>query len=733
MWGGRYNPIIPVDDAENAQRLVELFRVDVICPLGESEQVRSFPKTFPHLINPFHHDDMFLKGSGGEESRAVLLDVHNRLSHIHDSPVVAQMRDHRIWLYDWQDDDPLADIFLIQFGRYPQVDQTGIDYRGFVNEVFEPETHKLSPDSAIPVEVLKHASIPYICRQGLQRHYSLRPGWDYPGFYVGSASNFDDVTNFWNLRAADIPLFFVDPDKDKENRFKEIIPAWQSELPRQVLHPQDKDRVGVWGRTEVVEDPPKIFGDRPLTVLRISDYSWGGGVRPPMMYFGEAHALGTVSRTAGAPRVSFQLSDKPFDSDSWFHTQHLVASVSCGLGLHGDEQFTLEPPFVPELNEFLARTMHFQYDHLRVEPERLGIVIKATSTDTFINAVAAADLFERIFNLAGYSSKLSNGGLITRQLISRLQGVQGGRVFKIPGVRRLLRTHGPLASFTKAGALQLIGAKDGDNPGALFSEHEDLYIEARPMGTKLTPQAVFSYLVEKGLFRIGRDLTCPACRLTSWIPLDTLKQQVICDLCGNQYEATRQLVEDYWSYRRSGVLGLERHAQGAVPVALTLQQLDANLSSFDSHSYLPSVDLQLKSRPEEKCEIDFVWMLNSSDGERAVVILGECKDRHSGIDSRDIENLRRVADAIPRKRFETYILLSKLGPFSPEEAALASTLNGEHQQRVIMLTARELEPYHFFERTKKEFSIDEYGHSPAQLANATALIYFGAKRAHQAA
>ena len=106
--------------------------------------------------------------------------------------------------------------------------------------------------------------------------------------------------------------------------------------------------------------------------------------------------------------------------------------------------------------------------------------------------------------------------------------------------------------------------------------------------------------------------------------------------------------------------------------------------------------------------------------------LGECKDRREdAIDQTDIDNLRRAADALPRERFEAFILLARLAPFSDQEIALARTLNGEHHRRVIMLTARELEPYHFFEHTKKEFSlIKEYGSSPEDLAFVTAQIYF---------
>ena len=95
------------------------------------------------------------------------------------------------------------------------------------------------------------------------------------------------------------------------------------------------------------------------------------------------------------------------------------------------------------------------------------------------------------------------------------------------------------------------------------------------------------------------------------------------------------------------------------------------------------------------------------------------------IDQEDIDNLRQVADALPKKRFETFIVLAKLCPFTDEEIALAKTLNGEYRRRVILLTARELEPYHFYDRTKVEFpQIREFTSTTEDLANTTAQIYF---------
>jgi hypothetical protein len=129
------------------------------------------------------------------------------------------------------------------------------------------------------------------------------------------------------------------------------------------------------------------------------------------------------------------------------------------------------------------------------------------------------------------------------------------------------------------------------------------------------------------------------------------------------------------------------------------------------------------------CEVDFLMILPHTYPDNAEVILGECKDEGGTIDANDVENLRRVADLLPANRFKTYIVFAKLAPFTPEETALAKTLNGPYQQRVILLTAREIEPYDIYERTKKELGINSHGGSPRELARVTSQIYFAASPA----
>ena len=739
LWGGRFNPIVVVDRASEARALIEAFRVDIVQPLGGSQEVKAFAATFDHLISPFLHDGVFM--GQGRDARAQVLDVQNAMAFARDTPEWKQIQDRKPRVYKWAADDPLTDIFLMQLGAYPEKESIHIDYESMFKAALDTSEVTIEHGAPLAADLFDHPSIAYVSRHRLRRHHGVQFYWDYPGFFLGDASSLDDLVAFWNLRAADLALLFV--DRAQAGRYAQKIPVWKKYTAEMLSHRGDREdkKYAIWWRREHIGDAGDTaalqgpFGNEPCTICGVDEHLWNGmNLKPPLMHFGEVASLGVLVTEGDKPKISFGLNDRPYAADPWFHTQHLVASVNFVGGLYGRDDFTLDPPYVPELNEFYARAMHFHYDRLRIESERIGLIVDAADNDSFVYALPTAELFKRVFALAGFTARVSSGGLIARQLLAQFGGVQGGRVFKIPGVRRLLKTHGPTSSFGKSAALQLIRGKDEDNPDAKFADHRNLYLEPREEGVSLTPEHVFAYMVGKRLFRIGFDLSCPHCQLRSWFPVDDLRQRVSCQMCGESFDATNQLVSGGWAYRRSGVLGTERNAQGAVPVVLTLQQLDANLTiGMQRRSYSVSLDLiPTRGQLPNPCEVDFAWLMPRRYPERTIVIIGECKDRGKSpaqggdggtINADDVANLRAVADSFPRERFEVYILLAKLCAFTPAEIELARSLNGEHQLRVIMLTERELEPYHLFERTEKLFKIDRYCSSPEDLARATVAIF----------
>lgn len=724
--GGLYNPIIAVDSLESA-KLVEVFRPDFLVPIGDDPAIAAFIARYPHLINPLFPQQLFFAPSHGREGQARLLDIQNSIVYYQNSAEWKALVNAGFRFPRWKPDDPLADAFLAQFGSFPDPTEIGLDYDKFVSQVTTAIDIDVKLNAILPPIILDHPSIAYLNRHGLKPHNKSNAGWIYHGLYLGDASNGADLINFWNLRACGMQLHFLDlAHRDRVAEFQSLY----IERLRARLSGLDEfhRKPAIWSRDEFGERAKELAGQDGYILCSLGEGSWNGlNIRPQNMHFGKESSLGVLGGSPAHPRIRFALKDKPFSGETRFYQQHLVASVSLIGGRTDGANYTFQPPYIPELNEFAARAMHHDYSALRLERDGVGVIINAADYDISLEALPTSLLIEQILNLGGFWAKPSSSGLITRQLITRMGGFDGARAFKIPGVRKLLRTYAPNQSFTRKGALQLIGQTDKET-NASFADHQNLYIEPRDDGTKLTTQMVFSHLVERGLFRIGSDIRCPACALTSWTALDALQQRSVCPFCGNSFDATRQLVEGEFAYRRSGVLGLEKNAMGAVPVALLLQQLSVNvMGSLSDCIFGYSYDLTPKDATAglSKCEIDFCVLTETPHSDRTSVIVGECKDVGGKIDKKDIEQLKQVVDALPNNRFDVFILLAKLAPFNPDEIELAKTLNSKPwMRRVIMLTARELEPYHLFERTNIELGLDLHGHTAENLANATHEIYF---------
>src|SRR5260370_17220037 len=79
LWGGRFNPILIAENDDETKQLVDLFRVDLIWTIGNGDLVNALPATFPHLINPFFHDSLFVRAAK-EPKHAQALHAQNTAS-----------------------------------------------------------------------------------------------------------------------------------------------------------------------------------------------------------------------------------------------------------------------------------------------------------------------------------------------------------------------------------------------------------------------------------------------------------------------------------------------------------------------------------------------------------------------------------------------------------------------------------------------------------------------------
>lgn len=559
----------------------------------------------------------------------------------------------------------------------------------------------------------------------LERHYSAAwgSGLASPGFYYGSAGSFDDLILFWNLRACDIDLLFYDPEQAP--RLDALRDSYLSWLRSRPTDPSGwDDRIIVWARTrETAEAVPNWGSD--IGRATADSGIWNGlNLRPPLMRFSEQSVLASVSDEQSRPVATFQVPTKPFFSEAELHSQTLALSIHPIVDIHTTEEVTFRAPYIPELNEFYSRHIDFRPDTVRAEADGVARVLSVTDDHVTHRSLTVRDLIQEVFQAFGIAAKPSQPGLIASRLIGQMGGIQGCRVFKISGVRKLIESYNPYQWFTRSAAIQLIGNNDPTTGRPRFDQFERLFLEPRP-GPRLKPEDALTYLVTKEVFRIGLRLTCSRCQLDFWRSLDDVATFATCEYCGHRFNVAPQLRDRDWAYRRSGLFGRDDHQEGSIPVVLTLQQLDTVLD-FREMLYSTSMTLTPTTAPIDKCETDLVVMSQNNEG-RVQLGIGECKGAKE-ISQEDVDNLRRVADAFPTHRVNTFVIFAKVSGFTAVEIERCHLAQEKYRKRVILLTGRELEPYFVYEDTEKHFDIPRHANSLEDLAEATDRIFFNPQR-----
>jgi hypothetical protein len=630
----------------------------------------------------------------------------------------------------WDQTDGLDPLFSVLFGRYPAPNNQIADYEGGIRRAYDVTQESIS--GVVPAELLD--GIPPLALTTYDMTRRRDPtGWLNPSIVLGSATDFDDLVLFWNLRAAGATMCFYDPAASA--RLGAFANGFLDKLRGRA--PGAPGRVNFWMRRCVAPDetwrPDLNLADMPVTLAdgRGNDIWNGLNIQPNRPQFSIWHrdVVPSYTESDGNAAVSFALPDRPFDDDDVQSLGQKFVVVIDASQYGAVEDLTFETPFVPEMNEFYGRNFYHDYDSARaqlggMDKGAVGIITSISTQRLEISPYHVLDWIARFFALCGMSCERSEPGLRCKRLISQIGGLQDCRVLKIRGVRNLLRKYGVEESFTRTGAIEAIRDVDAATGSVGFDAFKQLHIEYRREGD-LKPDDVLKYLLARGVFRVGLEFKCPNCELASWVHLDDVRTKSSCSYCDHTYDVTPQLKDRDWRYRRSGIFGRDDNQLGGVPVAVTVQQVDTTLHDR-LMMYSPAMDLRSIGADIEPCESDFVVVVSGALGvsESPVqILIGEAKTGKP-IDAQDVRKLGKVAAAIPKHLGQCFILFSKTEAFTPDEIALARTLNSEYERRVILWSQDELEPYFLYERAADRLGQLRYASTLTDMANVTHQLWF---------
>jgi hypothetical protein len=692
IWGGRFCPIIVCDDTKHAAQSINAFSVDTLYPVTNDDVIGKLITKFKPLAWPFLDRDFFLDEPIGKTPQFVSV-IHpiRKLKDRRDSPT----KYPTVIRIDWEEDDPLSPWLCALIGRY--LDNANTKRFRTEYDALWPKRIKLTKGAEIPGDLM-HQITPNTVT-AIDIHLGRRRE---KAIYVASGDQFYDIVSFWNLRATGKKLAFYDRTARGRlerflTRFREFDDETRASEGGRSLQIYAKDKLAL-------DDSP--FGESAFAA--VDSFMLNFMFALPRFVERTRSVLGSMD-DGHPPSIDFALPEKPCLERIDFHREHLVLEVTAFHNVIWRSDYMFPPPPVPALNEFYGRELWYLGEAVRAIPQGVAFFVGTTDENFHACGIETYAIIQQLFSLVGIRVARSKPGLIARRLIEQMGGLQGCRVFKIPGVRALIEKYRPTESFVRSEAIRMIREED-------FAAHESLYIEKR--GHKsLTPEDVLAFLLNKEVFRAGLELECTNCQLPFWKHIDDCITKLPCEFCGKVFNITPQLRHrGDWRFRRSGLFGASDHQEGSIPVVLTLQQLETSIRDL---TYTTAIKLDGDAID---CESDFVVVHSRFDG-TVEVALSECKTREE-ISQTDVDNLSAVAHKLSAFGLHVFLVFSKTGAFSQEEINRCKGLKPWRLGGTILLSGRELEPYSIYERASKEFRVETHGISFEDMVEATRVIYF---------
>ncbi len=733
LAGGIYNPIIPIStNTDFAEKLIESYNVDVLHSVADTSELHAFREKYPFLVFPYFSGRIFLEDWETKKNVLIPLDVLNIIEHYSEEDFRHKSDDFQsnCGLVEWTEQDPAKYLFAVTFGFFPTTLDLRDDFAKSFLSGLRAKPILLQPDAPLDPTLTKTISpirATSLVPRGRRGGVSGGSGSVIDGIVVGDENRFEDLVYFWNLRAAGYSVEFL--PKGKIPRFKDYIqdhlnrldeqpsesPHFEKNLGAHVLIEESDDvqeelkQIGV--KHNLAAEALKSFHTKKNIAIYPSAY-WAlthSSSAPVSFFYDSTFTLANVDKTANGYSVTMDVRNKPMQMrPRQIHKgQELIASVN-SISELAYEDFTLKFPHIRALNHYFSAKAAFDPFKIRLEKGGVGVFIDSQETSLTLFPVPHEAVIKAVFEYAGIQPQLSKAGLITKRILEKLGGLDEGRVFKVRGVRQLIHSLKKDDSVSVGEAERLIRA------GGQLIEHENLFIA----GKKAKFPVIFEMLLKKDIFRAGLEITCDHCKLKNWLSLRTVDDFWPCEYCGHENQTSLQLKEHgKWKYRKSGLFSKDNHQEGAIPVILTLLQLNTRFR-LASTIYTTSLDLIADSLLSET---DFCILSFGSSG--IEVCIGECKSEGGAINEDDVNKLMRVREKLKLKGIDCYLIFSKTADaFRSEEIELFRDL-ADKQVPCILFTNKELEPYEPYERYLPQELPDKYAMTFKQMAINSAHVY----------
>ncbi|OAE97426.1 hypothetical protein AYJ54_35650 [Bradyrhizobium centrolobii] len=765
LWGGLFNPIIPVFDrpppewkspyerskgSAIAKGYVKFFEPDVYveATAGLLEKAGLFALRQEHGLHTqvITLAELF-KPEGGQtySEPAFGLNIHDVLTHIYrtEQKFVLREKQESI-LVKPQRGNALAEAV---FGVFPTA--TDLNYiQAAYADVLKPTVIEATPDAwrrtflngaAVPLRVTGHG-----VETTRYWHHDLV-------LFVFDAARATDLIDLWNLRIEPHPVIPVPVE------WFEVLAADICELLKSEHRPVIGNPNGVmhnatieFGRSIEKSDAEALINKLPsglpegaLIVKHWRNSVWTEQRDDLVLRDGRMKVAAkkrqvtlAVTDDGSKLRTTFEVVQPEFASQFARSDCRWVNTLR--VSTFGQDRIAQVLPF----NTFDRKwpSLGLGGEQIAVGGEGWVYPQRYTDASQFVSLLTSEQAVIGSLDRLGIRATLSEPGHIAKQMLEHLGGLHGiGLLADLDTLKLLNKMAGGLRR--KRNADETIEENFGLRTATL-KDWMDLAARRREPWARR--QSVLAQFTERNVIRLGLETDCPHCRATNWNTLSTIDYQVMCERCLKPYEFPQADLREQnrnWTYRVVGPFSVPDFGRGSYSALLALRTLSRHRTSSDRMTYSTAMNLGFDGVERE---VDFLaWYGDERmhDTHRPPqLVLGEAKSLGKGelITASELAKLKMVASKLP----DAVIVLAVLRDHftSAEKAVLRSFVNwgrrvndyGQPTNPVLLLTAHELMMDLSVGYTWKKlggihakFEAFEHTRTLSSFADATQQIYLG--------
>lgn len=744
LWGGLYNPIIPI-----YKRLPNVFKKDVVYKFHSKKDIfHGYIETFDadYVINLSSLDD---KDIPVPDWRVItendIFDKSTRRkkaagrAEVNYGTGIFEVLDHvQEKEFKYVRNVPL-EVLDIQFTKRNEL---------FLGSVFGLYSERVRPQlvdrykDTMPIKARKIGMTDYtktltdvpltlleLCNSYIE---ILGNGGPRDNFvFLMDSSNWQDVVDFINLRALGLNVLPI-PLQISSNQ--EVIDLTSSFIINNYRKYNDNNvyySTNLLSSRNVSESDLQKFGESLEVPREKAEIKWAFQSWYPRIWEGwQNDRSGLTGNFLEHQRATYEASDsndisipqlKPSFIDDYHHFWKPKYANDISVRTYGSNDYIANafPTGIDNANQVLGK--YASNDEWRFS--RRGIVyLPDTSRGKITFKLPSAEkLYDQWQSTKGINAITSPPGKLARQIVKKM-GVEHINVLAIEEFAKLIQK----LSSTK-GLVQSIAYDKLWGQIQQFTQNTMWF----------SPQGYFDWLLHKRVLELGADIVCENCGDRSWHDLKSIESVVQCHVCAEKIEVgisdpRKQII---WSYRPVGPFMVPDLSQGAYTVVLALNffadTMKMNITprySFNSADGKYEADLGVLIEPQ------WHW------GGGIAYVIGECKSfgykNRAQFSNAEVSKLVKLA----KKDKNSTILFATLSSTltTSDKTRLKkliyklreSRFKGKKAPDVLILTGNEL----FAERSlrkswsgvsekHKEFSEKSAYYSLQELCDATQQLY----------